>query len=109
MCAGCTGGSPTAPRECKVTVPAEAVASRPTVISVRGEGAAFGHRSDSSPNASAVVMFDHHGSVPLGWANSPSTGDTESVLYGGPGLRVEAAVDGGTGDIGEAEVVVAGV
>ena len=33
-------------RECKVTVPAEAVASRPTVISVRGEdaaGAAFGH------------------------------------------------------------------
>ena len=42
-------------------------------------------------------------------ANSPSTVDTESVLYVGPGLRVEGAVDGGLGDIGEAQVVVAGV
>src|SRR5437773_8172465 len=48
-------------------------------------------------------------SVPLGRANSPSTGDTESVLYGGPGPRIEGAVDGGPGDIGEAKVVAAGV
>jgi hypothetical protein len=48
-------------------------------------------------------------SVPLGRANSPSTGDTESVLYGGPGQRVEGAVDGGPGDIGEAQVAAAGV
>jgi hypothetical protein len=36
-------------------------------------------------------------------------GDTESVLYGGPGQWIEGAVDGGPGDVGEAEVVVAGV
>ena len=96
-----------------ITVPAEAVASRPTVISVRGEdaaGAAFGHTLiELEPHTSAVVMLDHQGSVPLGRANSPSAGDTESVLYGGPGPRVEGAVDGGPGDIGEAQVVAAGV
>ena len=36
-------------------------------------------------------------------------GDTESVLYGGPGPRIEGAVDGGPGDIGEAKVAAAGV
>ena len=50
-----------------VTVPAEAVASRPTVISVRGEeaaGAAFGHLVvDVAPLAEAVVVLDHQGSA----------------------------------------------
>jgi Fe-S cluster assembly protein SufD len=50
-----------------VTVPAEAVASRPTVISVRGEevaGAAFGHLVvDVKPLAEAVVVLDHQGSA----------------------------------------------
>jgi hypothetical protein len=72
-------------------------------------GPRSGTSSNSNLNASAVVMFDHHGSTPLGLANSPSTGDTESVLYGGPGLRIEGAVDGGPGDVGEAKVAVAGV
>ena len=96
-----------------ITVPAEAVASRPTVISVRGEdaaGAAFGHTLiELEPHTSAVVMLDHQGSVPLGRASSPSAGDAESVLYGGPGPRIEGAVDGGPGDIGEAQVAAAGV
>jgi hypothetical protein len=34
---------------------------------------------------------------------------TAQTLYGGPCEWVEGAVDGGLGDIGEAEVVVAGV
>ena len=50
-----------------ITVPAEAVASRPTVISVRGEdaaGAAFGHTLiELEPHASAVVVLDHQGSA----------------------------------------------
>jgi hypothetical protein len=47
------------------------------MISVRGEdaeAAAFGHTLiELEPHASAVVMPDHHGSAPLGRANSPST------------------------------------
>jgi Fe-S cluster assembly protein SufD len=50
-----------------ITVPAGAVASRPTVISVRGEettGAAFGHTLvQLEPHASAVVVLDHQGSA----------------------------------------------
>jgi Fe-S cluster assembly protein SufD len=50
-----------------VKVPAEAVASRPTVISVRGDdasGAAFGHTViDVGANARAVVVVDHQGSA----------------------------------------------
>src|SRR5713101_3625998 len=56
--------------EGKVTVdtdPAEAVASRPTIISVRGEeaaGAAFGHLVvDVAPLAEAVLVLDHQGSA----------------------------------------------
>ena len=43
------------------------MASRPTVVSVRGDdtsGAAFGHTLvDVGPNASAVVVLDHQGSA----------------------------------------------
>ncbi|MDR0344594.1 MAG: Fe-S cluster assembly protein SufD [Nocardiopsaceae bacterium] len=50
-----------------VGVPAEAVASRPTVVSVRGEdtaGAAFGRLViNVAPMASAVVVLDHAGSA----------------------------------------------
>ena len=48
-----------------VTVPAEAVASRPTVLSLRGEGGtAFGHvLVDVRPFARAVVVLDHSGSA----------------------------------------------
>ena len=50
-----------------VTVPAEAGASRPTVISVRGDeaaGAAFGHLVvDVAPLAEAVLVLDHQGSA----------------------------------------------
>jgi Fe-S cluster assembly protein SufD len=50
-----------------ITVPAGAVASRPTVVSVRGEqstGAAFGHTLiELEPHASAVVVLDHQGSA----------------------------------------------
>ena len=51
-----------------ITVPAEAVASRPTVVTLRGEGggsaAAFGHLLvELKPFASAVVVLDHAGSA----------------------------------------------
>jgi Fe-S cluster assembly protein SufD len=50
-----------------ITVPAEHVASRPTVVTVRGqdtEGAAFGHTLvDVQPLAQAVVVLDHAGSA----------------------------------------------
>ena len=51
-----------------LTIPAEAVASGPTVVSVRGdgdtEGAAFGHLVvDVGPMASATVVLDHRGSA----------------------------------------------
>jgi Fe-S cluster assembly protein SufD len=50
-----------------LTVPAGAVASRPTVVTVRGEestGAAFGHTLiQLEPNSSAVVVLDHQGSA----------------------------------------------
>jgi Fe-S cluster assembly protein SufD len=50
-----------------ITVPAGAAASRPTVVSVRGEettGAAFGHTLvQLEPHASAVVVLDHQGSA----------------------------------------------
>ena len=92
-----------------ITVPAEAVASRPTVISVRGEGAAFGHELGLEPER----QRGGHVRSPRQRVTRPGElaidGDTESVLSGGPGLRVEGAVDGGLGDIGEAQVVVAGV
>jgi Fe-S cluster assembly protein SufD len=46
-----------------LTVPAEAVASRPTVVSLRGQGGtAFGHvLVDVKPFAQAVVVLDHTG------------------------------------------------
>jgi Fe-S cluster assembly protein SufD len=50
-----------------ITVPAETVASRPTVVTVRGhdgDGAAFGHLLvDVQPMARAVVVLDHAGSA----------------------------------------------
>ena len=50
-----------------VTVPAEAVTSRPTVVTVRGEGASgasYGHvLVDVKPFAQAVVVLDHAGSA----------------------------------------------
>ncbi|MGZ4640154.1 MAG: Fe-S cluster assembly protein SufD [Actinomycetes bacterium] len=51
-----------------ITVPAEAVASRPTVVRLRGEGdpqgAAFGHLLiDVKQFAQAVVVLDHAGSA----------------------------------------------
>jgi Fe-S cluster assembly protein SufD len=50
-----------------VTVPAETVTSRPTVVTVRGEGAsgaAYGHvLVDVKPFAQAVVVLDHAGSA----------------------------------------------
>jgi Fe-S cluster assembly protein SufD len=50
-----------------ITVPAELVASRPTVVTVRGhdaEGAAFGHLLvEVGPMASAVIILDHAGSA----------------------------------------------
>jgi Fe-S cluster assembly protein SufD len=50
-----------------VTVPDELVASRPTVVTVRGhdaEGATFGHvLVDVRPMAQAVVVLDHAGSA----------------------------------------------
>jgi Fe-S cluster assembly protein SufD len=50
-----------------ITVPAEHVASRPTVVTVRGQdtgGAAFGHTLvDVQPLAQAVVVLDHAGSA----------------------------------------------
>jgi Fe-S cluster assembly protein SufD len=50
-----------------ITVPAEHVASRPTVVTVRGqdtEGAAFGHLLvDVQPMAQAVLVLDHAGSA----------------------------------------------
>jgi Fe-S cluster assembly protein SufD len=50
-----------------ITVPDELVASRPTVVTVRGhdaEGAAFGHvLVDVRPMAQAVVILDHAGSA----------------------------------------------
>ncbi|MEP6665972.1 MAG: Fe-S cluster assembly protein SufD [Nocardioidaceae bacterium] len=50
-----------------LTVPAETVASRPTVVSMRGEGGgglAFGHLLvDVKPFASALVVLDHAGSA----------------------------------------------
>jgi len=68
-----------------VTVPPEAQDTTPTVISVRGDdpsGAAFGHtRISLGDNARAVVVLDHHGSAPLGRANSLSTGKTQNRSY----------------------------
>jgi Fe-S cluster assembly protein SufD len=48
-----------------LTVPAEAVASRPTVLSLQGDGrTAFGHLLvDVQPFAQAVVVLDHTGSA----------------------------------------------
>jgi Fe-S cluster assembly protein SufD len=50
-----------------LTVPTEAVASRPTVVTMRGEGGggvAFGHLLvDVKPFASALVVLDHAGSA----------------------------------------------
>ena len=50
-----------------ITVPADAIASRPTVVTVRGEGidgAAYGHTLiEVQPFGSAVVVLDHVGSA----------------------------------------------
>ncbi len=53
------------PAAAVLAVPAETVASRPSVVSVRGEGGtAFGHvLVDVAPYAQAVVVLDHHGSA----------------------------------------------
>ena len=61
-----------------VTVPAETTASRPTVLTVRGEhaeGAAYGHTViDVKPFASAVIVLEHTGSA--------TYADTVEVLAG---------------------------
>jgi Fe-S cluster assembly protein SufD len=49
-----------------VTVPAEAVASRPTVLTLRGDGvdAAYGHLLvDARPHSQALLVLDHRGSA----------------------------------------------
>ncbi len=50
-----------------ISVPAEAITSAPTIITVRGhgiEGAAFAHRVvDVGPMASATLVLDHRGSA----------------------------------------------
>ena len=61
-----------------LTVPAETVASRPSVVTVRGEGAdgpAFGHLLvEVGANGSAVVVVDHVGSA--------TYADTVEVILG---------------------------
>jgi len=73
-----------------VKVPAEAVASRPTVITVRGDdasGAAFGHTViDVGVNARAVVVLDHQGSA--------TYADNVEILLGdGAGLTLVSVQD----------------
>ena len=73
-----------------VKVPAEAVASRPTVITVRGDdasGAAFGHTViDVGVNARAVVVLDHQGSA--------AYADNVEILLGdGAGLTLVSVQD----------------
>ena len=66
-----------------VTVPAEAVASRPTVVTLRGEGTgsdAFGHLLvDVKPFASAVVVLDHAGSATYADNVEVLVGDSASL------------------------------
>jgi len=73
-----------------VKVPAEAVASRPTVISVRGDdtsGAAFGHTVISlGDNARAVVVLDHQGSATY-------ADNVEIVVGDGAGLTLVSVQD----------------
>jgi Fe-S cluster assembly protein SufD len=73
-----------------VKVPAEAIASRPTVISVRGDdtsGAAFGHTViDVGANARAVVVVDHRGSATY-------ADNVEIVVGDGAGLTLVSVQD----------------
>jgi len=73
-----------------VKVPAEAIASRPTVISVRGDdtsGAAFGHTViDVGANARAVVVVDHQGSATY-------ADNVEIVVGDGAGLTLVSVQD----------------
>jgi Fe-S cluster assembly protein SufD len=73
-----------------VTVPPEMEASRPTVISVRGDdasGAAFGHTVISlGDNARAVVVLDHRGSATY-------ADNVEIVVGDGAGLTLVSVQD----------------
>jgi Fe-S cluster assembly protein SufD len=73
-----------------VKVPADAIASRPTVISVRGDdtsGAAFGHTViDVGANARAVVVVDHQGSATY-------ADNVEIVVGDGAGLTLVSVQD----------------
>ena len=73
-----------------VKVPAEVVASRPTVISVRGDdtsGSAFGHTVISlGDNARAVVVLDHQGSATY-------ADNVEIVVGDGAGLTLVSVQD----------------
>ena len=73
-----------------VKVPAEAVASRPTVITVRGDdasAAAFGHTVISlGDNARAVVVLDHQGSTTY-------ADNVEIVVGDGAGLTLVSVQD----------------
>ncbi|GII79249.1 Fe-S cluster assembly protein SufD [Sphaerisporangium rufum] len=72
-----------------VTVPKEAVASRPTVITVRGAqpGAAYGHTVVAvEPMAEAVVVLDHQGSATY-------ADNVEFVVGDGAALKVVSLQD----------------
>jgi Fe-S cluster assembly protein SufD len=73
-----------------VTVPADADAVTPTVISVRGDdisGAAFGHtRIELGDNARAVVVLDHRGSATY-------ADNVEIVVGDGAGLTLVSVQD----------------
>jgi Fe-S cluster assembly protein SufD len=73
-----------------VTVPADADAVTPTVISVRGDdisGAAFGHtRIELGDNARAVVVLDHRGSATY-------ADNVEIVVGDGAGLKLVSVQD----------------
>jgi len=85
-----------------ITVPAEAVTSRPTVISVRAEHAAFGHTPiDLEPHASAVVALDHHGSATHAGNVEPVVGDGASLAWNDATAR---ALDG-TGQAHDGDII----
>jgi Fe-S cluster assembly protein SufD len=73
-----------------VKVPAEAITSRPTVITVRGDdasGAALGHTViDVGVNARAVVVVDHRGSATY-------ADNVEIVVGDGAGLTLVSVQD----------------
>ena len=73
-----------------VKVPSEAITSRPTVITVRGDdmsGAAYGHTViDVGVNARAVVVLDHQGSATY-------ADNVEIVVRDGAGLTLISVQD----------------